>query len=477
MYKEDMVKLFFDNNKIVSKRCTESYLLKHNIDLRKYGNFDTTFLSISEIVFAIYLGYNETPKCENCGSFVGRDPDNRDRFKKYCSFKCFHTKHDYKKAALKRDIDVSNKKRSITMKNKYGVEFNSQRDDVKKIISDKMTKKYLSDEVLQKLKSIDWLTNEYETKARSAVDIAKELNIYYGTVIEYLKKYNFTIRPNSNYSLEEKEIVEFLKSLNLIIVENDRSLIDFELDIYIPSKKIAIEYNGLYWHSSPIVNTKIINKHLIKTIKCEQLGIQLIQIFSDEWKYKKDIIKSMLLSKLGLITNKIYARSCEFKLVDIINSKKFLNENHIQGYVYGDNYGLYHNNELVFLLTLGISRFEKNKIELLRLCTKKYTLVVGGISKILNKIDFNEIITYADRRYSTIHSYGNMFKYIGYTKPNYYWVDKHNEVRISRYKTMKHKLYKLLKNYDENKTENENMFFNNYRILFDSGNLKFLITK
>ncbi|MCK9320064.1 hypothetical protein, partial [Methanoculleus sp.] len=48
----------------------------------------------------------------------------------------------------------------------------------------------------------------------------------------------------------ELELQDFIKSLNIDYVFQDRKILNGkELDIFIPSKKVAIEFNGLYWHS------------------------------------------------------------------------------------------------------------------------------------------------------------------------------------------------------------------------------------
>ena len=58
-------------------------------------------------------------------------------------------------------------------------------------------------------------------------------------------------------SKAELEIRKFIKSLGFSIACNDHALIyPFELDIVIPSKKIAIEYCGLYWHCTDYRNEK-----------------------------------------------------------------------------------------------------------------------------------------------------------------------------------------------------------------------------
>jgi hypothetical protein len=54
----------------------------------------------------------------------------------------------------------------------------------------------------------------------------------------------------------QKEIGEYIQSLGFNIIFNDRKTLNpFELDILIPSKNVAIEYNGNYWHSEDRLKT------------------------------------------------------------------------------------------------------------------------------------------------------------------------------------------------------------------------------
>ena len=162
------------------------------------------------------------------------------------------------------------------------------------------------------------LFRSYVNKKRSLVDIAGELNVYYGTVCEYLKQHNFKIRKKTNYSLTELEISDFLKTINVSTKTSYWDLLsNKEIDIFIPSKNIAIEVNGLYWHSSGDKNIENKNKHLEKTIACENLGVELLHITDYEWINKKEIIKNLLRSKLGL-NKKVYARKCVIKIVSNI---------------------------------------------------------------------------------------------------------------------------------------------------------------
>jgi hypothetical protein len=118
-------------------------------------------------------------------------------------------------------------------------------------------------------------------------------------------------------SIKEKEISEFIKTLNINQINNERSILNGkEIDIYLPDHKLGIEFNGLYWHS----NIKIMfNYHLIKTEECEKQGIQLLHVFEDEWIMKKDIVKSIIKSKLGIIENKYLQEKLKLKKLVIIN--------------------------------------------------------------------------------------------------------------------------------------------------------------
>ena len=139
---------------------------------------------------------------------------------------------------------------------------------------------------------------------------------------------------NSNgISKLETEVYEYIKSLYKgEIITNSKSLLSnkTELDIYIPDLKLAFEFNGLYWHSD--YNNKDIKYHLNKTELCKQeLGIQLIHIFEDEWENKKEIVKSKISYLLKCKNNnKIYARKCYVEELDTKYKNLFLNDNHIQ---------------------------------------------------------------------------------------------------------------------------------------------------
>ena len=248
----------------------------------------------------------------------------------------------------------------------------------------------------------------------------------------------------------------------------------YELDVLIKSKNIAIEYNGIYWHSE-LGNNKNKSYHINKTNWFKNNhNIDIIHVFENEWIFKKEIIKSLILARLGISSKIIYGRNCEIKNVN--NIKEFLDNNHIQGYVPSNiNYGLYYDDELVSLMTFGKSRFNKSyKYEMLRFCNKLNTKIHGGFSKLLNKFikDYgNELITYCDKRLFSGNVYEtNGFKLIGNSNPNYFYTKNYINLE-NRMKFQKHKLKNLFENFNPELTEWENLKINGYDRIWDCGNL------
>lgn len=281
-------------------------------------------------------------------------------------------------------------------------------------------------------------------------------------------------------SKAEIEISDYLKSINQNFTKNTQSVIKpLELDFYIEDYNIAIEYNGLYWHSFDKKESKEEkNYHLNKTEKCLNKGIKLFHIFENEWINKKDIWKGIISNSLNL-SKKVFGRKCNIKEVSKSEKSLFLNKNHLQG---NDNssiyFGLFLNNELVSIITIGKSRYNKKfEYEIHRFCSKIGINVIGGFSKLLKffekKFSPSSIITYADRRYSNGDLYrNNGFLELKSSSPNYFYLSD-NKNLYSRLKFQKHKLSGQLSEYDSNLTEYENMFNNGYRRIWDCGNLVF----
>lgn len=284
-----------------------------------------------------------------------------------------------KQSSSESQKEATNTKRKTTMLQRYGAEYNLQRIDVKQVLCSPK----IRESAHAKLTDYEWLYTEYVEKKRSLVDIADELNVYYGTVTEYCRKFDFEIRQTSNYSLVEREVAQWVESLGVHCITNDwATLRTHELDILIPSHNLAIEVNGLYWHSHHPRSSDIENKnrHLNKLNLATAAGIRLIQITDYEWKHKQRAVKSMIKHALGL-SNRIAARHCTVGTVDQKTASDFIFDNMLNTDLkFTGAVGLFRNGDLVML---ALTRCESNEVTV-SFCTVLGSAVVGGISKIIS---------------------------------------------------------------------------------------------
>lgn len=290
-----------------------------------------------------------------------------------------------------------------------------------------------------------------------------------------------------NISKAEDEIYNLIKRKTPDAIQSDKTTIyPLQLDIYIPSKNIAVEYCGLYWHSEKLGKHK--TYHLNKLEECNKKGIRLITIFEDEWLHNKDITISRLYNILGVNKNiSIYARKCSVKEINTKNASDFCELHHIQGYHKSTvKLGLFNNNKLVSVMTFDKPSISKgyynsttNKVfELNRFCSDKNYKVVGAASKLLKYFIRNynpkQIFSYADRRWSDGSLYRTLgFKLSGYSQPNYWYVIK--DTRKHRFSFRKSVLKNKLKKFESSLTEYENMKYNGYDRIWDCGNMKYII--
>lgn len=275
---------------------------------------------------------------------------------------------------------------------------------------------------------------------------------------------------------EERELSDFIKANTACeVLENVRDVISpLELDIYIPEKKLAVEFNGLYWHCAGKKDKKY---HLTKTEMCENAGIRLIHVFENEWLYEKDIVKSRLLNALGVCTRTVFARKCEIMEMRPDDARLFVDANHLQGCVNSSvNIGLFNDGELVSVMCFSKNRFSSAyEYEMTRFCSKLGFRVVGGASRLLAYFERTytpkSLVSYADRRWSS----GNLYEKLGFrlvrnSPPNYWYFKGQSLVLESRIKYQKHKLAGVLEKFDPKKTEMQNMADNGYYAIYDCGN-------
>jgi very-short-patch-repair endonuclease len=289
-------------------------------------------------------------------------------------------------------------------------------------------------------------------------------------------------------SSTESKYEEFLKTKlkGIIFRERIRDVIPpLELDFYLLDYKIAIEVNGIYWHSE--LRGKDKNYHLNKTNLCKEKDIQLFHINQNEIDNTPRIVESKLKSILNISKRKIHGRKCEVREIDTKLKSKFLNKYHLQGNDKSSvKLGLFYNDHLVSVMTfckrriaMGKKTSEEGEYELSRYCGNFNFYVIGGASKLLKYFERNynpkKIVTYADKRWSK----GDLYFKLGFThthdsKPNYwYFNDSNNSKLYHRFNFRKSELSKKLPKFDSNKTEWENMVENGWNRIWDCGNMVF----
>ena len=389
---------------------------------------------------------------------------------------------------------IKNKKEETSMEN-YGVKYHTSLSAQKEKVKNAMIEKYGIENICQKdIANIKNYNKEYIEKHFIEDgyflfhECKKYFNIKQDTTVHRMKRRFNIIFPNKRVrSIVEKEIADFIKSFyNKQIKLNDFEVLNsnflgrrnpLELDIYLPDDKLAIEFDGLMYHSYGKSEYRVFdnwdeldeNKHLSKTLNCEAKGVQLLHIFENEWIDKQEIWKSIIKTKLGYVENKINARDCEIRELETLEEKSFLERCNMQGYIHASiSYGLYHEDKLVQVMTFGKSRFNKKyDWELIRECSELYTIVRGGYSKLLKYFHDNHegtLISYANRRWSSSLTNKNGVL-IKATNPNHFYFLPNEYILYSRTRLPK------VENYNKDLTKSENIVNNGYRIIYDCGNL------
>ena len=468
--------------------------------------------SFTECVYWFVHNITTYPTCVVCGTSLSTKyfKTFETGYRKFCSPKCsandvsvklkvsttIHNKYGTHHSSL----DTTKQKRISTIISKYG-------NDGFSLISNKGLAKRTG--ICQKVESINrrtatrlskWLPLKINRLEKLGIIPNFDITQYVDTKTKYSWKCvvcNNSFRrnllmgklpqcPHCNPTISaDKELFKWIAQYCPDAEYATRSVIyPKELDIYVPSKRIGIEYNGLYWHSEDR-DLQYPKYHLDKTLLCAARDIRLIHIFEDEWINCPEIVKSRLSAIIDTsTTTKLYARKLVVGVVDSHTSNAFLRQNHLQGADTSTiRLGLFDGTRLVSLMTFCKSRFtNKYQWELSRFCTILNHIVIGGASKLFNtfirQYDPDTVVSYSDRRWGE----GNVYTKLGFIKdgtspPSYYYLDKHYQQRHNRIKFQKHKLSSILSTFDPELSESENMKLAGYTKIWDCGTNRYVYTK
>lgn len=187
--------------------------------------------------------------------------------------------------------------------------------------------------------------NLHVNKQKPLRKIGEELGTSGSTVGKYLQRHNIEKR-HFIISEGEKEVSEFVETLGVFVIRNTRQVISpKELDIYIPSHNIAIEFCGVYWHSEKLGKSRMYHKE--KQSACKEKGIQLLTIYDWEWNNRRSQVEHTIRMLLeGGITT-INTDNYYVQMLTATQSAEFFDAYHVQGAMSGDiNYGLFCSDKL-----------------------------------------------------------------------------------------------------------------------------------
>lgn len=278
----------------------------------------------------------------------------------------------------------------------------------------------------------------------------------------------------SHTSLAEKEVINFIiDNCGVEVEENVRHVIKpWEIDIWIPSLRIGVEYHGMYWHSSEFCTR---NYHQDKWKEANKHDVHLIQIFESEWLHEKELVQQRLLHKISPPISKIGARDCDIRTVSKKECDNLLSHHHMQGTTTNETFrcGLFHDEVLVAVMTFGKRVFSQH-MELIRYCCLPAYTIVGGAERLFsffrkNNPEVDTVISYCDNRWNRGHMYGRLgFEKIKLTRPNYFWFDPETKKMENRWLFHRLKIEKK-----EGETEDLIMASRGWLKIHDCGNTKF----
>ena len=505
--------LLLKNEKLIPQRLNKNFLIKNDIYDYINSQYDDTY-TLSEKIYCLTHDLLSRNKCTECNNEIKFNHG----YAKYCSRKCANNNIEVieknrknvsislLKAYENNGNEIKNKrKQTLFKKYKINVDSPFSIPEIKESIKNTIQTKYGVDNVFYLKK---YRSNGRKISQQSSISFNKK----HGYDIDYLNDnkilvnnickihgnvemdnttfYNRAHRnrngiicpicnPINSFSSFEQDFIKILEKLNINnYIQNDRKIINpLELDFYFPEYNIAIELNGVYWHSELYKDEMY---HKIKSDLCEDKGIQLIQIWEDDFYDNTNLIESILSAKFNKIQNRIFGRNCTIDNISPLIYRNFLTENHIQGCVNSSiKYGLFYEKELVSVMGFGKLRKPlgktdiENKYELHRFCNKKNTIVIGGASKLFKHFEklnnYTSILSYAKRDYSNGNLYNQLgFEYKGKTGPGFYWLI--NNKRKHRYNYRKDKI----SNKETNHLSAVKIMHNKgYIRCYDSGNLRF----
>lgn len=252
---------------------------------------------------------------------------------------------------------------------------------------------------------------------------------------------------DSGTSVAEQELFAWVRSIASDAISGVR-LIDGDRrswDIVIPSRRLAVEFNGTVWHSLRFKPNR--RAHIEKRLAAEKAGFRQITVWQDDYADNEHGIQEMLRRVLTGAGHRIHARECCVDTVDSRFANVWHTTHHLQkGLVRGNHFALQHEGA-----TVAVASFHAGV--LLRYTVAGGLTIPGGLGKLIKASGLDHIVTYCDRDYFT----GEVYRQSGFVKTGttMQLTYLHGGKRHRRERFMRHKLPALGIAVEAGQTERE----------------------
>lgn len=277
--KEQLLNLYHNNKKGWYKIFQNPQYAQSVLHLKEqYPNL----IEIREMMYWLDNNLIAFPKCPTCGHDIHTFINPSKGYQKHCSCRC---------AQLDKGVRDKYKNSCLL---KYGVDNGFKLDCIKQTNLERygVANPFSSEIIKEKIKQ----TN---IERYGVANPQQNKEIKETTQRTLLERYGVNcgckLKPLHNRSKGEIELYDYISSIYTDAIANDIQVIKpLELDIYIPSINVGVEYDGDYWHSLP----KMRKRDILKNNICKLKSINLIRVLESDWLSDKNNVKSIIKEKI-----------------------------------------------------------------------------------------------------------------------------------------------------------------------------------
>lgn len=435
MTKDEFVEKLRIGGDLVPKRCTDSYLSKHGLDVQLDQLVPKSFGTTKERIYHVVYGGGY---CLTCGVRTSINPKGRG-FTNYCK-QHFHDPKKGKVAKNKKEIPPKEELEDLYFnKNLSIVDITKHYGNVSNVTVSKwfdhhnIQRHTHSETIIKKAipKTSETCMERYGATTFFASEEGKRK-----VSSAFMERYGVHYHPIENPSKAELDVKEFFNSVVRSLMndetqsfETNKTEVGMELDGFHKATMTAFEYHGLYWHTE---DRKEASLHYRKYKACHEKGIRLFSIYSNEWVNRQEQVKNYIKAAMGLFHTKVYARNLKtttkkLKGGDDKKVVEFFDNVHIQGcpnlnttkevYCLEDLEG-----NIISAISIGAHPRYSEVMCITRLATLPGYKVIGGFRKLLHRIlqNYNSLTTWSDNRWSNGEVYQRSgFELIKETRQDY----------------------------------------------------------